>query len=136
MFKKLVPLALLVGLALPASAQRTTGSISGTVKDATGAALPGVTEETMAPEGDFNPKSAKPSRGTAVTATPIRPRTTLPCRNCGSSSRTRLLGTANPIPMFPSFTAFVMIAVFMPITSPRAFNSGPPELPGLIAASV
>ena len=24
----------------------------------------------------------------------------------------------------------------MPTTSPRAFNSGPPELPGLIAASV
>ena len=32
--------------------------------------------------------------------------------------------------------ALVMIAVFMPITSPRTFSSGPPELPGLIAASV
>ena len=29
-----------------------------------------------------------------------------------------------------------MIAVLMPITSPRRFSSGPPELPGLIAASV
>ena len=29
-----------------------------------------------------------------------------------------------------------MMAVFMPITSPRTFSSGPPELPGLIAASV
>ena len=28
------------------------------------------------------------------------------------------------------------IAVFIPITSPRAFSNGPPELPGLIAASV
>ena len=29
-----------------------------------------------------------------------------------------------------------MMAVFMPITSPRMLSSGPPELPGLIAASV
>ena len=29
-----------------------------------------------------------------------------------------------------------MIAVFMPMTWPREFSSGPPELPGLIAASV
>ena len=28
------------------------------------------------------------------------------------------------------------MAVLMPITSPRTFSSGPPELPGLIAASV
>jgi outer membrane receptor protein involved in Fe transport len=43
MFKKLVLLAILAALGLPALAQRTTGSISGSVKDATGAALPGVT---------------------------------------------------------------------------------------------
>ncbi len=29
-----------------------------------------------------------------------------------------------------------MIAVLTPITSPREFTSGPPELPGLSAASV
>jgi hypothetical protein len=40
------------------------------------------------------------------------------------------------MPMFPSLRALVMIAVLMPMTSPRAFRSGPPELPGLIAASV
>ena len=34
--------SLVVALALPALAQRTTGAISGTVKDATGAVLPGV----------------------------------------------------------------------------------------------
>jgi hypothetical protein len=51
-------------------------------------------------------------------------------------SRTVLLGTAKPIPMFPSLRALVMIAVFIPMTSPRTFSSGPPELPGLIAASV
>ena len=30
----------------------------------------------------------------------------------------------------------MMVAVLMPITSPREFTSGPPELPGLSAASV
>jgi len=49
MFKKLVMLALLAGLGLPALGQRTTGSISGTVKDATGAALPGVTVSVSGP---------------------------------------------------------------------------------------
>ena len=43
---------------------------------------------------------------------------------------------ANPIPMFPSLWLFEMMAVLMPMTSPRMFNSGPPELPGLMAASV
>jgi hypothetical protein len=66
----------------------------------------------------------------------MRPRVILPLRSCGSRSRTVLLGTANPMPMFPSDLELVMIAVFMPITSPRRLSSGPPELPGLIAASV
>ena len=66
----------------------------------------------------------------------MRPRVTLPTKSCGSSSRTVLLGTAKPIPMFPSLCALVMIAVFIPMTSPRTFRSGPPELPGLMAASV
>ncbi len=54
-----------------------------------------------------------------------------------SSGTTRFAmstGTANPIPTFPPDS--LKIAVFMPIISPREFNSGPPELPGLIAASV
>ena len=29
-----------------------------------------------------------------------------------------------------------MISVLMPMTSPRVFSSGPPELPGLMEASV
>jgi hypothetical protein len=36
----------------------------------------------------------------------------------------------------PSVPAMVAIVVLTPITSPRAFTRGPPELPGLIAASV
>ena len=40
-------------------------------------------------------------------------------------------GIANPMPEPPA-----TIAVLMPITSPCMFTRGPPELPGLIAASV
>ena len=42
-----------------------------------------------------------------------------------------LIGTANP-----TLNCERSISVVMPITSPREFSSGPPELPGLIAASV
>ena len=66
----------------------------------------------------------------------MRPRVILPPRSCGSRSRTVLIGIAKPMPMFPWRWPSVMMAVFMPITSPRMLSSGPPELPGLIAASV
>ena len=45
-----------------------------------------------------------------------------------------LIGTAKLTPA--DWPTELMIAVFMPITWPLAFSSGPPELPGLIAASV
>ena len=61
---------------------------------------------------------------------------TLPSRSWGSRSRTVLIGTAKPMPMLPSVRPLLMMAVLMPMTSPRMFSSGPPELPGLIAASV
>ena len=66
--------------------------------------------------------------------TPITPRVTLPPRSSSSRLRTVLIGTANPTPALDRRS--LMIAVFIPITSPRMFRSGPPELPGLIAASV
>ena len=66
--------------------------------------------------------------------TPITPRVTLPPRSSGSRSRTVLMGTANPTPALD--LRLLTIAVFMPITSPRRLRSGPPELPGLMAASV
>jgi hypothetical protein len=43
-------------------------------------------------------------------------------------------GTANPIPIEPPEGE--MIAVLTPMTSPSRLNSGPPELPRLMAASV
>ena len=36
----------------------------------------------------------------------------------------------------PMFSAVALVAVLMPITSPAALTSGPPELPELMAASV
>jgi hypothetical protein len=46
-----------------------------------------------------------------------------------------LEGTAKPIPTLPWLPA-VAICELTPITRPRASSSGPPELPGLIGASV
>jgi len=49
MVRKLAAASLFVVLAAPVHAQRTTGGISGIVKDATGAALPGVTVAVSGP---------------------------------------------------------------------------------------
>ena len=46
------------------------------------------------------------------------------------------MGTAKPMPRLPACARSEMMAVLTPITSPRTLSSGPPELPGLIAASV
>jgi len=46
----------------------------------------------------------------------------------------RFMGMAKPIPILPPPGA--RMAVFMPISSPRKFTSAPPELPGLMEASV
>ena len=43
-------------------------------------------------------------------------------------------GTAKPIP--ENSPVAELIAVFIPTTCPSIFNNGPPELPGLIGASV
>ena len=43
----------------------------------------------------------------------------------------RLIGMAKPMP-----SAELAIAVLMPMTAPLASSSGPPLLPGLMAASV
>ena len=48
--------------------------------------------------------------------------------------RAMLLGTAKPIPWYPPLLE--NIAVFIPISSPFVLTRGPPELPGLMAASV
>ncbi len=47
-----------------------------------------------------------------------------------------LMGTEKPTPADCRAAPSVMMRVLIPITSPRVFRRGPPELPGLIAASV
>ena len=67
--------------------------------------------------------------------TPSQPRVTRPFSfSCGTSSLARLIGMAKPMPMLPP--PRLKIAVLMPTTSPWRLSSGPPELPGLMAASV
>ena len=47
-------------------------------------------------------------------------------------------GIANPSPMLPPSPPLISVAIaeLTPITRPAASSSGPPELPGLMAASV
>ena len=54
-----------------------------------------------------------------------------PATACSMIGRAMSIGMAKPIPLLPD-----AIAVLMPMTLPSASSSGPPELPGLIAASV
>ena len=67
--------------------------------------------------------------------TPSQPRRVSP--NWRSWSTTIVAvseGTAKPMPIEPPVGE--MMAVFTPMTSPSILNSGPPELPLLMAASV
>ena len=54
-----------------------------------------------------------------------------PAMACCMIGLAMLIGIAKPIPW-----AFEATAVLMPMTAPVASTSGPPLLPGLIAASV
>ena len=67
--------------------------------------------------------------------TPIQPRRVWPnSRSCATTLDAISEGTEKPMPIEPPVGE--MIAVFTPMTSPARLNSGPPELPRLIAASV
>jgi hypothetical protein len=57
-------------------------------------------------------------------------------RSASATYLTSLDGMAKPRPIEPLFASGEKMALFMPITSPRSLNSGPPELPWLMAASV
>ena len=72
---------------------------------------------------------------TAWMRTPSQPRRVSPYwRNCSTSGDALEAGTEKPMPIEPPVGE--MIAVLMPMTSPSMLNSGPPELPRLMAASV
>jgi hypothetical protein len=67
--------------------------------------------------------------------TPTQPRRTRPpSRSCATTFFARFDGMEKPMPIEPPEGE--TMAVLMPITSPRTLNSGPPELPRLMAASV
>ena len=83
-----------------------------------------------------SPRHAQP-RGRLLAITTIRSPGAAPCRRGSAAGRIRLTistGTANPIP--DDAPVSDRIAVFTPISRPAESSSGPPELPGLIAASV
>ena len=70
--------------------------------------------------------------GTCSPTMPMRPRRTRPCARIWLSTCSTVLdATEKQMPC-----ANGIIAVLMPITSPEEETSGPPELPGLSAASV
>ena len=74
---------------------------------------------------------------TSCTATPSHPRITRPCCSIWViTSRARLEGTEKPIPWLPRPPPLVAMAVLMPMSCPSTLTSAPPELPGLMAASV
>ncbi len=67
--------------------------------------------------------------------TPSQARVTCPLSSSsGTSFLARLIGIAKPMPTLPPL--WLKMAVVIPTTSPRSLNSGPPELPGLMGASV
>jgi hypothetical protein len=104
------------------------------------AALSGSTETISAPV----PTSPFWSSAAVRALTPRKARVAEPVVMISCPMRwTVLLGMAKPTPMLPlcdcepgTPEATVAIAVLMPMTSPAPLTSAPPELPGLIAASV
>ncbi len=89
------------------------------------------TSDTSAPWASGRSGDPATEEVTCLTTTPNQPRVTFP--RSLSWSRTRLawlLGMAKPNWLRG------MMAVVIPTTSPRRLNSGPPEFPGLMAASV
>ena len=72
---------------------------------------------------------------TLCSAAPSQGRCTLPPVNADwTTSRTMLDGMAKPMPCEPPLCE--KIAVLMPTSRPSMSTSAPPELPGLMAASV
>ena len=71
-------------------------------------------------------------------SSPSVPRRTSPvATNCAITVRARLVGIAKLRPMLPAMLPRgLKLAVLMPISSPLRLTSAPPELPGLIEASV
>ena len=95
------------------------------------AGSPGMTSRTSTPRASRSLSRSTSSSVISAMDTPSQPHSTRPfAASCGTSCLTRFDGIAKPIEM-------VRAAMLLtPTTSPAMFTSGPPEFPGLIAASV
>ena len=95
------------------------------------AGSPGMTDRMSTPFGSLSFRRATSSSVSSAMLTPSQPHSTLPFdASCGTRTLMRFDGIAKPIE--PLRAAML----FTPTTSPAMFTSGPPEFPGLIAASV
>ena len=91
---------------------------------------------TRAPAGRGSPISAAMAGPNLESRfTPRKARDTFPVSiNWLATYMNMSMGMANPIPSFPP--ELLAMAVLIPMTSARRLTSGPPLLPGLMAASV
>ena len=92
---------------------------------ASSAGEPGWTTSTWTPSGPVEPSIPRYARSTWPADS-----------SCGITVLAVSTGTAKPIPTLPPVPLPVAIWELIPTTRPRASSSGPPELPGLSAASV
>ena len=95
-----------------------------------------MTAETSAPAGRLIPRLSSMSGVTACSLAPSHGRLTAvpPLLADATTTFTMSAGMAKPMPCEPPERE--KIAVLMPTSRPFISTSGPPELPGLIAASV
>jgi hypothetical protein len=100
------------------------------------AGLPAATLATSAPDGVRRPSVSAISGVTACSRAPSHGRFTAlpPLLAEATTTRTMLAGMAKPMPCEPPERE--KIAVLMPASRPVMSTNAPPELPGLIAASV
>jgi len=90
---------------------------------------------TTAPPCSLKPRRSARAPSRSVICTPRKPRCTAPSSSRSSTMwRAMLIGMAKPMPAFMPVRE--RMAVLMPTTRPMASTSGPPELPGLMEASV
>ena len=90
---------------------------------------------TFAPRISFIPATPASSAVTSLIWMPSTATRTRPCAMMSSMTFfASVIGIAKP---YPALTPVgLAMALVIPITSPRELTSGPPEFPGLIAASV
>mmetsp|Transcript_28635 Transcript_28635/g.72866 ORF Transcript_28635/g.72866 Transcript_28635/m.72866 type:complete len:298 (-) Transcript_28635:467-1360(-) len=121
-----LPTAVMMSPAMMPCSPRRVGS-----SPALSAAPPGTTACSSAPRATLS----RAATASLATVTPSEGRVTLPfAMSCGTTRATVSAGMANPTPTL--VPVLVKMAVLMPTSAPELSSSGPPLLPGLMAASV